>query len=177
MGSQPEGSAAPPQQATPPAAACFAAAAYFCFTTSSRFCWLIGLSFKPNAGTSVRDLYKRLRRYGPAARAAFLIEEAQYLAQRIGIGRVPEKCPDPADVHKACLPELFQMVGEGGGRYFELFLHFARHHPGRVRRKQQPDDFEARFGAESGETIGRTADQERIGFSHASIFVEIQKTV
>src|SRR5262245_58414677 len=102
MGSQAERSAAPPQQATPPAAACLAAAAYFCFTTSAIFCWLIFV-LRPNHGTSVRDLDKRLRRHGPAARAAFLIEEAQNLAQRIGIRRIPEKCPDPADVHQAGL--------------------------------------------------------------------------
>src|SRR5262245_42000112 len=102
MGSKPKRSAAPPEQATPPAAACWAAAAYFCFSTSSRFCWLIFI-LRPNVRTSVRDLYKRFRRHGPAARAALLIEEAQYLAQRIGICRIPEKCSHPADIHKACL--------------------------------------------------------------------------
>src|ERR1051325_5742162 len=41
MGSQQLSSPPPPQEATPPAATCFAAAPYFCFTTSWRFSLLM----------------------------------------------------------------------------------------------------------------------------------------
>ena len=111
--------------------------------------------------------------YGAAARAAFVVEEAEDFAQGVSVGAVPEKGAVATDIHKADLFQFFEVVRQCGGGDFQFVLNFACVHASWMRGEQGAHDLKAGFGTEGGEAVGSARDEERIGFAHISIIVEI----
>jgi hypothetical protein len=110
---------------------------------------------------------------GATARAAFFVEKIQDFAQRIGIRGIPKIGAFAANVDEANLFQLFEMMGKRGSRDFEFVLEFAGDHSVRVGGEEQAENLEAGLGSKSGEAVGRTSDEERIGLLHISMIAEI----
>ena len=114
-------------------------------------------------------------RHYAIASATLLVEKAEDLLQRSGVRLVPKKSSGAADVHESHIPEFFQMMRKRRTGYVQLLLNFPGDHTRRVSSEQQADDLQARFGAESGETVAAAGHQERVRFGHISIIAELWK--
>jgi hypothetical protein len=105
---------------------------------------------------------------------ALVVQKAKHFTERVGAGRIPEKCAGSAYANEADLAELFEMVREGGSGDVQFVLNFAGDHAGGVRGEEQAHNLQAGLGSESGEAVGRAGNEERIGLGHISIIAEIQ---
>src|SRR3982750_4345066 len=122
-----------------------AASPYFSLTTSLTSIWTFLLL--------LAELEDGLRLNRLVAGAAFGIEEAEQLPQRVGVGRIPEIGAFPAYLHEVFVLELVEVMRERGGRNVQLRAHVAGDHALRMRREQQPHDAKAWLRSHCGKHI------------------------
>src|SRR3954447_23958837 len=122
-----------------------AASPYFSLTISVTSIWTFLLL--------LAELEDGLRLNRLVAAAAFGIEEAEQLPQRVGVGRIPEIGAFPAYLHEVFVLELVEVMGERGGRNVQLRAHVAGDHALRMRREQQPHDAKAWLRSHCGKHI------------------------
>jgi hypothetical protein len=120
-----------------------------------------------------RDLDDGLRGHRAIPRAAFVVQEAKHLSERLGAGRIPEKCARAAGGDQADLAELFQVVRESGSGNVELLLKFPRDHACGMSRAEQANDLQAGLSAEGREAVGTAGNEERIGLGGISMIAGI----
>src|ERR1700688_2008878 len=107
-----------PQHAEPnPDAARFAAAPYFSCTTALMFSVLIESSF------SLGNRHNILRRDHPVPGAAFGVQKAEKILERVRIRAIPEERSLSADIDETLVFQLVEVVRQGGIGNFEFRLN------------------------------------------------------
>jgi hypothetical protein len=111
--------------------------------------------------------------HGAIPRTAFVVEKAKNFAERVGAGRIPEKCAGAADANEADLAEFFEMMRKGGRGDVEFILNFTGDHTRGMCGEKQTHNLQPRLGAESRKAVGGAGNEEGIGLGHISIIAEI----
>jgi hypothetical protein len=109
------------------------------------------------------------------SRAAFLIQKTQHFLRRFGVCGVPQKSAGAANVYQSDLTELFEMVRKGGRGNTQLLLDLSGDHSRGVSGEKTAHNLQARLGAESGEAVGTTGDEQWVGFANSSRFAELRR--